>query len=131
MVQSAAVAPKLRVLSGAKSRQSPIDMVHLAKQALGDPGLELEVLRLFDTTLQVNFARLESSTTVDEVLRHLHAIKGASAGVGANRVADLAATAEAELREGRPVNPERIDDIEMAIAECRGFIAAVLEANGE
>ena len=28
--------------------QGPIDLMHLKKQTLGDPGLELEVLRLFD-----------------------------------------------------------------------------------
>src|SRR5262245_51586271 len=111
MVRSTAAAPNSSVLNGPRSRHRPIDMVFLAKQTLGDPGLELEILRMFDETVKTYFGRLERSTTVDELTRHLHTIKGASAGVGANGIAALAAAAEAEIREGRPVNPERIDDL--------------------
>ena len=42
--------------------RGPIDMVHLKKQTLGDPGLELEVLRLFDQMSHVYYSRLETST---------------------------------------------------------------------
>jgi HPt (histidine-containing phosphotransfer) domain-containing protein len=126
MVQRTAAAPKSGALNGPRSRYRPIDMMHLAKQTLGDRGLELEVLRMFDQTVKVYFERLERATTVDELLRHLHTLKGAAAGVGARAIADLAAAAEAEIREGRPVNPERIDDLEMAIVECSAFIEAAL-----
>lgn len=101
-------------------------MAHLAKQTLGDPGLEHEVLRLFDQMSQTYFSRLESSTNVDELLRHLHTLKGAAAGVGAIRVADLARAAETDLRAGVPVDPERIDDIGMAVEECSAFIGDLL-----
>lgn len=108
----------------------PIDRVHLAKQTLADPGLEREVLRMFDETVRAYFGRLERSTNVDELLRHLHTIKGAAAGIGARAIAELAATTECELREGAPVNPERIDDLEMAIVECSAWIESYL-AEGE
>lgn len=94
---------------------------------MGDRGLEFEVLRMFDTMSQVYFGRLETSTNVDDMLRHLHTLKGAAAGVGAMRIAELARTAEADLRAGMPVNPERIDDIEMAVQECSAFISELLE----
>lgn len=126
MNRSTAAEAKPRALAGATSRIRPIDMVHLARQTLGDRGLELEVLRLFDDMLAVHFGRLEQSTTRDELIRHLHTIKGASAGVGARAVADLAGAAESGLRAGGPVDPERIEDLHMAIEECRGFVAAVL-----
>lgn len=48
--------------------QGPIDLMHLKKQTLGDPGLELEVLRLFDqldrskvTTARVQARGLETA----------------------------------------------------------------------
>lgn len=101
-------------------------MVHLAKQTLGDRGLELEVLRMFDATVRSYFSRIEESTSVEELARHLHTLKGAAAGIGAVAIRDLAAAAEHELREGRPVNPERIDDIEMAVVECSAWIEGLL-----
>jgi len=106
----------------------PIDMEHLSRQTLGDPGLQEEVLRLFDEMSHVYVERLEVSTTVDELLRNLHTIKGAAAGIGAFGLAELARVAEAELRAGAPVNPERIDDLAIAAQEVSAFIGDRLSA---
>ncbi|MHB1102780.1 MAG: Hpt domain-containing protein [Devosia sp.] len=126
MVQSTAVRPAAGA-ARPRHRHQPIDMMHLGRQAMGDHGLEHEVLRMFDTMSQVYFGRLETSTSVDDLLRHLHTLKGAAAGVGANRIAELARAAETDLRAGMPVNAERIDDIEMAVRECSAFIGELLE----
>jgi len=114
-------APKLEI-------RRPIDMEHLSRQTLGDPGLQEEVLRLFDEMSHVYVERLEVSTTVDELLRNLHTIKGAAAGIGAFGLAELARVAEAELRAGAPVNPERIDDLAIAAQEVSAFIGDRLSA---
>jgi Hpt domain len=108
-------------------QKRPLDMLHLAKQALGDWGIEVEVLRLYDEMIGTYFARLEASTSIPDLLMHLHTIKGASAGVGAWTVRDYAKTAEDELREGKPVNPERIDDVGIAVEEVRAFITDLLK----
>jgi len=100
----------------------PIDMDHLSRQTLGDPGLELEVLRLFDEMSHVYYGRLEVSTTVEDLLRNLHTLKGAAAGIGAFGLAELARVAETELRGGAPVNPERIEDLSVAVEEVSHFI---------
>lgn len=131
MVRSTAAQPNTRALEAANSRYRPIDMMHLARQTLGDKGLELEVLRMFDEAASVYFGRIERSTTVEELLRNLHTIKGAAAGIGATAVASLAATAERELREGAPVNPERIHDLEIAVSECRAWIEELLSIEPE
>ncbi len=102
--------------------RGPIDLEHLSRQTLSDPGLEAEVLRLFDRMSHTYYERLEVSTTVDELLRNFHALKGAAAGVGAFGLAELARVAEQELREGGPVNPERIDDLALAVQEVSEFI---------
>lgn len=107
-------------------KHRPIDMVHLSKQTLGDHGLETEVLRLFDQMSRVYFGRLESSTTEADVLRHLHTLKGAASGVGAWGIADLAKAAETQIREGGAVNPEQIDDLDIAVQECSAFIGDIL-----
>jgi HPt (histidine-containing phosphotransfer) domain-containing protein len=106
---------------------APIDLEHLSRQTLGDEGLEQEVLRLFDEMSHTYYARLETSTTVAELLRNLHTLKGAAAGIGAFGLAELARVAEAELKQGSPVNPERIDDLNVAVEEVSAFIAQRLK----
>lgn len=105
----------------------PIDLVHLAKQCLGDANLEFEVLRLFDTTMVTYLDRLNRSVTFDELALNLHSMKGAAMGVGAGPIADLAKTAEKELRLGRPLSQELISDIGIAVEEVRVFIADMLK----
>lgn len=104
----------------------PVDLVHLAKQCLGDENLELEVLRLFDTTLATYYGRLKLATSFDDLAINLHSIKGASAGVGAWGVADLAEGLEKDIKAGRPLTAERIDDLGMATEEVHDFIARML-----
>ncbi|SMQ66855.1 HPt (histidine-containing phosphotransfer) domain-containing protein [Devosia lucknowensis] len=114
----------------AKRPMRPVDLVHLAKQCLGDENLELEILRLFDTTLSTYFGRLKLSTSFDDLAINLHSIKGAAAGVGAWGVSDLATALEKDLKAGRPLAPERVGDLGMAVEEVRDFIARML-ANEE
>lgn len=105
----------------------PIDLKHLSKQTLGDTGLELEVLRLFDEMSHVYYKRLETSTTVSDLLRNLHTLKGAASGIGAFGLAELARVTENELRTGAEVNPERIDDLSVAVEEVSAFIGLRLK----
>lgn len=109
-----------------KRPMRPVDLVHLAKQCLGDEHLELEILRMFDSTLKTYFERLKLATSFDDLAITLHSIKGASAGVGAWSVADQAAALEKDLRDGWPLKSERIDDLGMAVEEVRDFIARML-----
>jgi hypothetical protein len=104
----------------------PVDLVHLAKQCLGDEALELEVLRLFDTTLRDYYGRLKMAASFDDLTLVLHSIKGASGGVGAWAVADLAKAMEHEIRSGRPLTQERIDDLGLVVEDVRNFIGRIV-----
>lgn len=104
----------------------PVDLVHLAKQCLGDEALEREVLRLFDTTLRDYYARLKMAGSFDDLTLVLHSIKGAAGGVGAWAVADLAKAMEQEIRSGRPLTTERIDDLGLVVEDVRNFIARMV-----
>ncbi len=112
--------------AGAPRTTRPIDLVHLAKQCLGDENLEIEILRLFDTTLLTYMGRLRLATGVDDLVTALHAIKGAAGGVGAWSVSEQAQAMEGELRAGRPLRPERIEDLNIAVEEVHAFIARML-----
>jgi len=104
----------------------PIDLVHLAKQCLGDEHLEYEVLRLFDATVKTYFGRLEQAASYDDLAINLHSLKGAASGVGAWTIADLAKAAEVEMQAGRPLNAERIADLGVAVEEVSVFIGRML-----
>ena len=125
MAQRSAAAEQIVQLPYNRAMR-PIDLVHLAKQCLGDEHLEYEILRLFDTTVKTYFSRLELATTADELVMSLHSIKGAAGGVGAFTVGDLAKAAEADVQAGRPLTPERIADLGIAIEEVRRYITRKL-----
>ena len=108
--------------------RAPIDMDHLDQQSLGDPGLRDEVLRLYAQMSSVYLGRIEESTSIPLLLEHLHTLKSAAAGIGAWGVRDLAKRAEDALRSGAPVNPEHIQDIAAAVADCQQFIAELVSA---
>jgi len=111
------------------AEQGPIDLRFLSAQTLGDPGLELEVLRLFDDMSHVYYERLETSTTEADLLTNLHTLRGAAAGIGAFGLAELARVAETALREGAPVNPEQIEDLGVAVEEVSAYIALRIGAS--
>lgn len=125
MAQQSAAVDDLDQAPHARAMR-PIDMVHLARQCLGDEYLEYEILRLFDTTISTYFSRLELASSYDDLALNLHSIKGAASGVGAWTIADLAKAAEVEIQAGRPLAPEHIADMAVAIEEVRAFIARKL-----
>ncbi|RUT33153.1 Hpt domain-containing protein [Arsenicitalea aurantiaca] len=104
----------------------PIDLDHLDRQTLGDGGLQAEVLRMFDDLVARTFLRLEQSAELAEVLSHLKVLRAGAEGVGAFPLARLAAQTEEELTTGVNINPERVDDLQMAVEELRAFIAVLL-----
>jgi HPt (histidine-containing phosphotransfer) domain-containing protein len=111
---------------GVDTRSRPIDLVYLARQTLGDPGLEAEILTLFSEMAASYLEKVTDSPEKDEVLLGLHSLKGAAAGVGAGAIASGAAEAEAELRESGKLSQERLSDLAMAVEEVQAFIADLL-----
>lgn len=105
----------------------PIDLVHLAKQTLGDRGLELEILRLFDQSSKTLYQRLVDAQTREERVLNMHSLKGAAAGIGAYTIADIARGGEAALNETGKVDPEVLSDLGVAVEEVSVFIADLLE----
>lgn len=120
-------AVKAELVSDNRTRtMRPVDLVHLAKQCLGDEALEREVLRLFDATIRDYYGRLKLAGNSDDVALLLHSIKGASVGVGAWAISDLAKAMEQEARDGLPLTQERIDDLGLAVGDVRDFIGRMV-----
>jgi HPt (histidine-containing phosphotransfer) domain-containing protein len=97
----------------------PIDLVHLARQTMGDRSLETEILGMF--ARQMSGARASmSKANADERKRLAHAIKGTARSVGAFEIGDIA-----ERIERAPLNSTLINNLGDEIAHALDFIAAI------
>ena len=104
----------------------PIDLVHLSRQSLGDPGIEQEILLMFDQMVLTHMSRIRQTIDIEVILYNLHSLKGAAAGVGAKNIALLAKAAEEEMKKHNKLSHESIADLRMAVEEVRHFIAELL-----
>ena len=96
-----------------------IDLVHLARQTMGDRALESEILGMF--AKQMSSARQSmAGANADERKRLAHAIKGTARSVGAFDVAEVA-----ERIERAPLNASLINDLGSEIARALDFINAI------
>lgn len=123
---AAALRSKKARAHDVQSRARPIDLVFLAKQALGDPGLEAEILTLFSAMAASYLKRIAAACDQGEVVLGLHALKGAAAGVGAGAIAAEAAEAERELANMGTLSAERLSDLAIAVEEVQVFISGLL-----
>jgi hypothetical protein len=108
------------------TRARPIDLVFLARQTLGDPGLEAEILSLFSAMAATYLKRISDAHNQGDVALGLHALKGAAAGIGAGAIALEAAGAEGELAETGKVSAERLSDLTIVVEEVQVFISSLL-----
>jgi Hpt domain len=111
----------------------PLDLVHLARQCLGDRELENELLRLFRVQSQTLTAQLSDPSQLSLVSNAniAHKLRGSALAVGAGRVAAAALRIE-ELAFSAGDRPR--PDIDDRVAEASALLAlvfAVTEANAE
>ncbi|WP_196257697.1 Hpt domain-containing protein [Pelagibacterium limicola] len=104
----------------------PIDLVHLARQTLGDDALKIEVLRLFNQQIVHYFERVRMATEPHEIAMGLHTLKGAAQGVGAFVLADIVRAAEADYRATGQLDDEMLDDIAMAVNEVQNYVGGLI-----
>lgn len=80
-----------------------LDLSRLEIALGGDTSLIGDILQMYEGTAADDLASLDkavSSGDLDQVTRRAHSLKGASANVGADAVAQLAATIERSARAG-------------------------------
>jgi HPt (histidine-containing phosphotransfer) domain-containing protein len=107
-------------------RERPIDLVHLARQTMGDRGLECEILKLFDRQMRQYVERIRNTHDRAALAMEMHTLKGSAFGVGAEAIGKLAQTGEREIARHGGVSPELLGDLETAIAEANAYIADIL-----
>jgi hypothetical protein len=138
MLESSAVSR--RAETGSNSAEStaggfdpPLDLVHLARQCLGDHELEAELLGLFRLQAPALTAQLadQSHLSLESKAKIAHKLRGSALAVGAGRVARAAWRIEELAAASGPWSPE---DAGPGLEEARGIAAllfAVTEAVAE
>lgn len=98
------------------SRERPIDLVHLAKQTMGDKVLEIEVLQMFARQAR-NCLQEIGSGNGDTATAAAHRLKGAASAVGAFKVAEAA-----EAFEEVSNDAARMAAVGSRVVEAENFI---------
>ena len=110
--------PTEAVLSGP---EPVIDLEHLRSFTDGDPQLEDELLTLFLSTADTYLARMAQALATGEPwTAAAHALKGASANLGACRVMALALAAEHAAADA-----EQLEALRAAIEDVRALACAM------
>ncbi len=105
---------------GRMSSGSPIDLVHLAVQTMGDKALEDEILHLF--ARQARAALYEMASVEGKALADVaHRLKSAASAVGAFRV-----VRHAEALEADPADAAHLASLSAAVIEAENFILKLM-----
>jgi HPt (histidine-containing phosphotransfer) domain-containing protein len=98
------------------SKERPIDLVHLARQTMGDKVLEVEVLQMFARQARACLQDIGSGNT-EKATAGAHLLKGAASAVGAFKVAEAA-----DAFENRINDASRMAAVGAAVVDAENFI---------
>ena len=102
------------------SFERPLDLVHLARQTLGDRELEREILDLFVVQVKSMQEQMRALAAGQRRLDLAHTLKGSARAVGAWRVAQAAEACELVMNDGA--------DWQDCLAALASSVSAVLAA---
>jgi len=128
---TAVAAPRRTASPAPASRnfESAIDLVHLARQTMDDPGLEFELLEMFDRQSARLVAQLMETDGADRAAQAdlAHKLRGSALALGARGVAKAAQALEDCCVCGGP-DAERLGQaLARAVAEARAEIGRLTQ----
>jgi HPt (histidine-containing phosphotransfer) domain-containing protein len=124
MVASSAIAAVPPAIAAVPA----IDMEHLSHMTLGERGLEIEVLRLFERQAELLLARMRE-VGPEGVATLAHTLSGSAKGIGAWRVAAAAEATECAVKQSAPLDPA-MAGLAASVDEARRAIAGLLDVAG-
>jgi HPt (histidine-containing phosphotransfer) domain-containing protein len=107
----------------------PIDLIHLARQTMGDRDLETELLTLFRRQAAQIVERLSADIPGDSIPWRAdlaHTLKGSARAIGAGRVAIKAEIYEVQARDGTPDLKPALAGLKSAVQEACRTIAELV-----
>ena len=125
-MDAAAKVRRFKPAAAATRVEPAVDLEHLRRFTLGDPGLELEILGLFIKQAPLTLHALQIAVADRDWKIAAHTLKGSARAVGAWRVARLAEAAEGMSRRRNPAGcAAAVRELSAALAEASAFIAAL------
>lgn len=104
------------------SFERPIDLVHLARQTLGDRALEQEVLGLFVVQTRAVLEQLQEASDQRRRMELAHTLKGSARSVGAWQVAAQAEACESMISASDSSWRAGLDQLASSIREALSAI---------
>ncbi|MEL6751459.1 MAG: hypothetical protein AAFO70_05210 [Pseudomonadota bacterium] len=101
--------------------ETPVDLVHLSRQTMGDRSLERDVLQIFRSQSAYHVERLRAARSLDERRMASHTLLGAARGIGAWEVADAAEPCQKD----DPAQCD-LDAVSEAVRRTNAFIVDML-----
>jgi HPt (histidine-containing phosphotransfer) domain-containing protein len=107
----------------------PIDLIHLARQTMGDGDLETELLGLFERQATQIVERLAADFPTGGVAWRAdlaHTLRGSARAIGATRVAIKAEIYEVQARDGKPDLKPALAGLTKAVEQACAAISDLL-----
>ena len=104
-----------------------IDRAHLTRMTFGDRGLQQEVLQLFIRQSAMLVGRMDPARPA-VVSALSHTLAGSAAGLGAKRLARMAASAEAASRTAPHALADELAALREALEDTSAAIRGILRA---
>ena len=111
-------------ISGRAGPETPIDLVQLATNTLGNRELEVQVLHLFKSQSSTTLERLANETDISARLDLVHTLKGSARAIGAQRVALVCENLERKIKSAGDAATEGLS---VAVDEANSYISELLE----
>jgi hypothetical protein len=106
-----------------------IDFEHLARMTMGEPGLDHEVLILFERQAGILLARMRDAPA-PVVAAFAHTLKGSARGIGAWRVAEAAGAVETQAaRPDDRAAADALARLAVAVDEAKALISDMLDVH--
>lgn len=115
----------LAYVDGPVSQQTPIDLVQLATNTLGNRDLEVQILHLFRSQSSTALERLDFEADVSLRRDLVHTLKGSARAIGAERVATICETLEQRMTTNVDAST---DSLVAAVDEVNRYIVDLLQS---
>lgn len=110
----------------------PVDLVHLARQTLGDRALECEILQLFRRQSISSLVKLNEADSHEAWCAAAHSLKGSAGAIGAWPVAALAEKAEVlSAADFDTHRTEVLGELDRAIQSTNAYILSLFDCANE
>ncbi len=103
-----------------------IDLVFLCNKTMGDPNLEIEMLKQFNKRAKISLRVILGDSSDNEIKSHLSLLKGAAKSVGAKPIMQNIGKNEDFFQLNGYFEQHMLTNLGLLVEETRRFIAKII-----